>query len=143
MYDELSAETKANVNFGEKNYIWNNWGDILEPFTGTETWAIYADQFYAGKASVVHHKLGKGTVTYIGTDTEEGELEKEVVKKAYETAGINTNEQPEGVIVNWRDGFWVAINYSSTKVNINIPKNGKIIFGSRELDIAGVAVWQE
>jgi beta-galactosidase len=143
MYDELSAETKANVNFGEKNYIWNNWGDILEPFTGTETWATYADQFYAGKASVVHHKLGKGTVTYIGTDTEEGELEKEVVKKAYETAGINTNEQPEGVIVNWRDGFWVAINYSSTKVNINIPKNGKIIFGSRELDIAGVAVWQE
>jgi beta-galactosidase len=143
IYDELSAETKANVSFNGKNYVWNNWGDILEPFTGTETWATYADQFYAGKASVVHHKLGRGTVTYIGTDTENGKLEKEVLKKTYETAGISVDEQPEGVIVNWRDGFWVAINYSSTKVNINIPQNAKIIFGSSELDIAGVAVWQE
>ena len=142
MYDEMSKETKANVSFDGKNYVWNNWGDILEPVKDTETWATYADQFYAGKASVVHRKLGKGTVTYIGTDTEDGKLEKEILKKTYSAAGITTNEQPEGVMVNWRDGFWVAINYSSVKVNINIPANAKIIFGSKELDIAGVAVWQ-
>ena len=142
MYDEMSKETKANVSFDGKNYVWNNWGDILEPVKDTETWATYADQFYAGKASVVHRKLGKGTVTYIGTDTEDGKLEKEVLKKAYTAAGISTNEQPEGVMVNWRDGFWVAINYSSVKVNINIPANAKIIFGSKDLDIAGVVVWQ-
>ena len=142
MYDVLSKETKANVSFDGINYIWNNWGDILEPTKDTETWATYADQFYAGKASVVHRKLGKGTVTYIGTDTEDGKFEKEVLKKTYSAAGISTNEQPEGVMVNWRDGFWVAINYSSVKVNINIPANAKIIFGSKELEIAGVAVWQ-
>jgi beta-galactosidase len=142
MYDELSTETKANVTFNGDKYGWNTWGDILEPYFGTETWATYADQFYAGKASVVHRRVGKGSVTYIGTDTENGKLEKEILKKTFEAAGITTNEQPEGVMVNWRDGFWVAINYSSTKVSINIPANAKIILGSKELDIAGVVVWQ-
>ena len=142
MYDALSIETKAIVNIDGKNYVWNTWGDILEPNAGTETWARYTDQFYAGKASVVHRKLGKGTVTYIGVDTESGKFEKEILKKTYETVGITTNEQPEGVIVNWRDGFWVAINYSSVKVNINIPKDAHIIIGSTSLDIAGVTVWQ-
>lgn len=142
MYDELSAETKANVAFNGTNYTWNVWGDILEPYFGVETWATYADQFYAGKASVVHRKAGKGTVTYIGTETIDGKMEKEILKKVYDAAGITTNEQPEGVMVNWRDGFWVAINYSSTNVNINIPANAKIIFGARELPVAGVAVWK-
>jgi len=142
MYDELSAETKAKVSFNGDTYTWNVWGDILEPYFGVETWATYSDQFYAGKASVTHRKVGKGSVTYIGTETTDGKMEKEVLKKVYDAAGISTNEQPEGVMVNWRDGFWVAINYSSTKVNINIPENAKIIFGTRELPVAGVTVWK-
>jgi len=142
MYDELSADTKANVAFNQVNYTWNVWGDILEPYYGVETWATYADQFYAGKASVTHRKAGKGTVTYIGTQTNDGKLEKEVLKKVYDSAGISIEEQPEGVMVNWRDGFWVAINYSSVKVNINIPNNAKIIFGTRTLPVAGVVVWR-
>ncbi|MEA4839986.1 MAG: beta-galactosidase [Bacteroidales bacterium] len=141
MYDELSKETKAEVAFNGQKYLWSIWGDILEPYSGTETWATYANQFYAGKSSVVHRNLGKGSVTYIGVNTENGKLEKEILKKTYDVAHISTNEQPEGVMVNWRDGFWVSINYSSTKVNISIPKDAKIILGSQELDIAGVAVW--
>jgi len=142
MFDEMDTDTKANVSFDGGKYTWNAWGDILAPFSGTETWATYADQFYTGKASVVHRRFGKGSVTYVGTHTENGKLEKEVLKKVFATAGITTNEQPEGVMVNWRDGFWVAINYSSTKVRINIPGNAKVIFGSKDLDIAGVVVWQ-
>ncbi len=142
MYDLLNKETVANVNFEGNKYTWHCWGDILEPNADTETWATFADQFYAGKSTVIHRKLGKGSVTYIGTDTDNGKLEKEVLKKVYNSANITTNEQPEGVMVNWRDGFWVAINYSSVKVNINIPSTANIIFGSKELDIAGVAVWQ-
>lgn len=142
MYDVLGKETKAEVAFDGKTYLWNIWGDILEPYSGTETWATYTDQFYAGKPSVVHRKLGRGTVTYIGVYAMNANFEKEILKKTYNEANISTNEQPEGVIVNWRDGFWVAINYSSMKVNINIPKDAKIFLGSHELDIAGVAVWQ-
>lgn len=142
MYDELASEMKAKVIFNGNSYIWNIWGDIIEPNAGTETWATYADQFYAGKASVVHRKLGKGSVTYIGVDTKDGKLEKAVLKKAYETAHIPVDELPEGVMLNWRDGFWVAINYSSNKVSINIPTTAQILFGTKELIPAGVVVWK-
>jgi beta-galactosidase len=77
MYDVLSKETKAEVVFNGQKYLWNIWGDILEPYLKTETWATYNDQFYANKSSVVHRKLGKGSVTYIGVNTENGKLEKE------------------------------------------------------------------
>ena len=142
MNDMLGATMKAKVSFDGNTYIWNNWGDILQPASGTETWATYANQFYAGKASVVHRKLGKGTVTYIGTDTDDGKLEKDVLKKVYGSAGIGVKELPAGVILNWRDGFWVAINYSSANVTIEIPQDAKIIFGTRDLVPAGVVVWK-
>ena len=32
---------------------------------------------------MIHRRLGKGTVTYIGTDTDDGKLEKEVVRRVY------------------------------------------------------------
>jgi len=140
--DMLGAKMNAKVSYNGNIYIWNNWGDMLDPMAGTDTWATYADQFYAGKASVVHRKLGKGTVTYIGTDTDDGKLEKDVLKKVYESAGIGVKELPEGVMLNWRDGFWVAINYSSVNVTIDIPQNANILFGTKELTPAGVVVWK-
>jgi beta-galactosidase len=60
----------------------------------------------------------------------------------YESAGIAVVEQPEGVMVNWRDGFWVAINYSSVNVSIHIPQNASIVLGTKELAPAGVVVWK-
>jgi beta-galactosidase len=142
MNDMLGAKMNAKVLFGANTYLWNNWGDILEPAASTKTWATYSDQFYTGKASVVHRKLGKGTVTFIGTDTDDGLLEKAVLKKVYQTAGVSVSELPEGVIVNWRDGFWVAINYSSVNITFDIPKDAKIIFGTKDLTPAGVLVWR-
>lgn len=142
MNDMLDEKMNAKVSFDGKTYLWNNWGDILEPAAGTAVWATYADQFYAGKPAVVHRKLGKGTVTFIGTDTDDGKLEKDVLKKLYESVGVAVNERPEGVIVNWRDGFWVAINYSSDNVMLDIPNDARIIFGTRELTPAGVLVWK-
>jgi len=142
MYDEMSSETLAHVNIDGNSYVWNIWGDILEPFPGTEVWATYTDQFYAGKSSVIHRKLGKGTVTYVGTIASDENFEKNVLRKVYERAGILVDHQPEGVIVNWRDGFWVALNYSSQKVKLNISDGTRFIIGSPELDVAGVAVWQ-
>jgi len=114
----------------------------LEPSKDVEVWATYSDQFYAGKAAVVHRKLGKGSVTYIGCDTDDGVLEKEILKKVYQSAGLTYNELPEGVVQHWRDGFWVAINYSSNVAKLSIPGNAQIIFGSPEIKPAEVVVWK-
>lgn len=142
MNDMLGGNKIAKVSFNGYEYNWNNWGDILEPDAGTEVWATFADQFYAGKASVIHHKVGKGTVTYIGTDTDDGKLEKDVLKKVYATAGIGVQELPEGVMVNWRDGFFIANNYSSSKATLDIPQSSKILVGTKEMTPAGVVVWK-
>jgi len=142
MNDMLGGNKIAKVSFSGKEYSWNNWGDMLEPATGTEVWATFADQFYAGKPTVIHRKLGNGTVTYIGTDTDDGKLEKDVLKKVYETAGIGVQELPEGVMVNWRNGFFVANNYSSSNVTFNLPQTAKILIGTKEMTPAGVLVWK-
>jgi len=142
MNDMLGGNKMGKVSFGAKEYSWNNWGDMLEPATGTEVWASFADQFYAGKPTVIHRKLGKGTVTYIGTDTDDGKLEKDILKKVYETAGIGVQELPEGVMLNWRDGFFIANNYSSSNVTLDIPQSSKVIFGTKEMTPAGVLVWK-
>ena len=142
MYDVMNSKTKGKVQFNGNEYLWNNWGDILEPNPGTETWATYTNQFYAGKAAVVHRKLGKGTLTYVGMDSEDGKFEKDVLKKSFEAAGIPVTELPEGVILNWRDGFWVAINYSTTDVTLEIPQNAQIILGTKKMNPAGLIVWK-
>ncbi len=76
---------------------------------------------YKGAASVIHRRLGKGTVTYIGTDTDDGKLEKEVVRRVYTEAGVPTEDLPYGVVKEWRDGFYIALNYTSDIQEIVIP----------------------
>lgn len=142
MNDMLNSQMNAKVSIDDKVFEWNNWGDMLETDAGTSTWARYSDQFYAGMTAVTHRKSGKGTVTYIGTDTDNGLFEKEILKKVYTIAQVKTQELPEGVMINWRDGFWVVNNYSSVDVEYNLPENAKIIFGSKTIKPAEVLVWK-
>jgi beta-galactosidase len=57
--------------------------DVLEPLPGTEVSATYDNQFYAQKAAVTSRKPGKGTVTYVGQDTDKGALEKAMIARVY------------------------------------------------------------
>lgn len=142
-YDHLPESLQGWVSFGTKKYGWNNWADVITPKKGTEVWATYADQYYKDSASVIHHKLGKGTVTYIGTDTDDGQLEKDVMRRVYEEAKVTVDDLPYGVVKEWRDGFYVALNYTSITQNVAIPSRAKILIGSRVLEPAGVVVWKE
>ena len=142
-YDLLPDSVQGTIKFGTANYKWNNWADVLEANPGTEVWATYSNQFYAGKAAVVHRKLGKGTVTFVGPDTDNGLLEKNVLIRVYKEAGIATENYPDGVMIDWRDGFWVAVNYSGNVYNVSIPENRKILIGTKLLKPADVVVWKE
>ena len=142
MNDMLGGNKTAKVTMAGKEYSWNNWGDMLEPAKGTEVWANFADQFYAGLPTVSNRKLGKGTVTYIGTDTDDGKLEQAVLKKVFETNGVVVQELPEGVMINWRDGFWIACNYSSSNVALDLPKGATKLVGGDLFSPAQVWVWK-
>jgi beta-galactosidase len=142
-YDLLPDTVLGTIKFGTATYKWNNWADVLEANAGTEVWASYTNQFYSGKAAVVHRKLGKGTVTFVGPDTDDGLLEKNVLARVYKEAGIATESYPDGVMIDWRDGFWVGVNYSGGTYNVPVPANAKILIGSKMLKPADVIVWKE
>ena len=143
MYDLLPESVTGTLAAGGKTYQWNNWADVLEPQPGTEVWATYSNQFYAGKAAVVSRKLGKGTVTYVGPDTDDGALEKEVIRRVYERAGIAIETLPEGVVLDWRDGFWVGVNYGEKPYTVPVPAGAKVLIGDKVLKPAEVVVWKE
>jgi beta-galactosidase len=141
--DMLSPYIKGDVLMNSNRYAWNNWADLLTPDANTTVLATYNDQFYKGKAAVVKHSVGKGDVTYIGVDTDDAKLEKDLLKKIYTDAGAITEDYPPGVFVYWRDGFYTALNYSSDNYTVNVPDNAKILIGERTLKPAGVLVWTE
>lgn len=142
-YDLMPDTVKGTVKMGLKNYVWNNWADVIDPMPGTSVWASYSNQYYAGKAAVVSRKLGKGTITYVGPDTDDGQLEKEVMRKVYADAGIGINNLPEGVILEWRDGFWVGVNYGAKPYLVPLKPGAKILIGKQLLKPADVLVWKQ
>jgi beta-galactosidase len=141
-FDLMMEDGRGEVSMNGATYPWNVWGDVLKPGAGTETWARYSNQFYAGGAAVTHRRLGKGSVTYVGVHTRDGRLEREVVREVYRRAGLATADYPQGVYVDWRDGFWVAVNYSSKPAEIPVPAGAEILYGSRTLKPADVLVWR-
>jgi beta-galactosidase len=143
MYDTLPAPVVGKIDADGKPYDWVSWGEILQPREGTQTIATYADQFYAGSAAAVTRKLGRGTVTYIGVDSANGDLEFKLIGDVFTRAGVKTTAYDDGFVVDWRDGFWVATNFTEKTLPAPAPENAKLLVGARELGPAGVAVWQE
>lgn len=142
-YDLMPDTVKGTIKMGLKTYTWNNWADVVEPMPGTSVWATYSNQYYAGKAAVVSRKLGKGSVTFVGPDTDDGQLEKEVLRKVYTDAGIGLQNLPEGVILEWRDGFWVGVNYGAKPYLVPLKPGAKILIGQQLLKPADVLVWKQ
>lgn len=141
--DMMPGNSPGDIRMDSAHYYWNSWADLLTPDSGTDVLAIYNDQFYKGAAAVVRRAIGKGTVTYIGAATTEFKLEKGLLRNAYHEAGADTEDYPPGVYVYWRDGFYIAVNYSSEEYALKVPVTGKVLVGESVLQPGGVAVWSE
>ena len=142
-YDTLPEPYVGKVKAGKQTYDWSTWADVLEPQPDTTALATYADQFYAGGVAAVTRKLGKGTVTYIGVDSQTGELEAQLIRGVFQRAGVLVENFADGFLVDWRDGFWVATNFTEKPQRAPVPGNARILIGSAEVPTAGVTVWQE
>jgi beta-galactosidase len=141
--DMLSNYAKGDILMKSNHYNWNNWADLLEADKNTEVLATFDNQFYKGMATVVKHLVGKGSVTYIGVDTDDSKLEKDIIRDIYQNAGATTEDYPQGVYVYWRDGFYIAVNYSSSDYTMKVPEMARIFVGEKTLKPAGVLVWSE
>jgi len=141
-YDLLMPHSPGKIKFNNQEFAWTSWGDLLKPFAGTETLATFEGDFYAGTPAIVFHKLGKGTVTYIGVDSQSGDLERQVLTKLYKQQGIPVENYPEGIMVEYRDGFGIAVNYSDKIYEMNLPSNAEILIGTKSMKTADVLVWK-
>ncbi|MCX6561216.1 MAG: beta-galactosidase [Candidatus Aminicenantes bacterium] len=142
-FDVLLENGRGRVEREGASYDWNAWADILRPDPGTEVEAKYTNQFYAGRAAAVSRRLGRGTVAYIGVETKDGRLEREIVRAMYRLAGTPIEDLPPGVYIEWRDGFFTAVNYSSSPAAIRPAAGSKILIGKAPLAPAEVLVWRE
>ncbi|GHT24138.1 hypothetical protein AGMMS4957_16670 [Bacteroidia bacterium] len=141
-YDLLLPQTPDLIAFEGQKYPWTSWGEILVPDKGTETWATYLGDFYEGRPAVTFRKLGKGTVTYVGVDSQTGQLEKSVLQKVYAQLNIPLLDLPAGLHIEYRDGFGIAVNYADKTCTLPISGNVKYLIGGKEIPTAGVSVWK-
>ncbi len=141
-YDLLMPHSPDSVKFKGKSYAWTSWGEILKPGKKTETWATYSGDFYSGKPAVISRQAGKGTVTYVGVDSRDGLLEKAVMTTLFSKIKIPVSNYPEGIMVEYRDGFGIAVNYSDKAFNMDLPSGSEILIGKKSVDPVGVLVWK-
>ncbi len=78
-------------------------------------------------------------MSYIGVDTLNGELEIALLRKIY--AATSPAALKPDFLVDWRDGFWVATNFTSNPQPIPAAPNAKLLIGTRSVPPAGVTVW--
>jgi beta-galactosidase len=74
-FDMLVSDVNGAIKTGASSYKWNTWVDVLIPKKGTEVLATFDDEFYKGKATAVTRQLDKGTITYLGVESNDGTLE--------------------------------------------------------------------
>jgi beta-galactosidase len=141
-FDMLVPDVYGKIQAGNNTYEWNSWADVLAPDPDTKVLASYADQFYKGKAAVVTRSLGKGTITYIGAASTDGDLEREIVRKVYRDAGVEMENFPKGVMVEWRDGFYVGVNYTDNPISLPVQQNSKILVGTNPVQPAQAIIWK-
>ncbi|MBQ3186333.1 MAG: beta-galactosidase [Alistipes sp.] len=140
-YDLLLPDEPGVVKMGNNHYRWNTWGEILRPAKGTQVWATFEEEFYAGKPAVTTRRLGRGTVTYVGVDSTDGALEKAVLKRLYDALHIPVLDLPYGVTMEYRNGMGIVLNYGDKPYRFELPEGAKVLLGDEEIPTAGVLVF--
>ncbi len=140
-YDLLLPDEPGVVKMGDNHYSWNTWGEILRPAKGTQVWATFEEEFYAGKPAVTTRRLGRGTVTYVGVDSTDGALEKAVLKRLYDELNIPVLDLPYGVTMEYRNGMGIVLNYGDKPYRFELPEGAKVLLGDEEIPTAGVLVF--
>ncbi len=139
--DQLPPGRSGTIDMEGNTHRWSIWAEILDPYPGTDPWASYSDMFYRGRAAVTHRKTGEGSVTYIGAWSVDGSLEKAALRSLFMEAGAAILDLRPYVFMEWRNGYWVAVNYSSETVSLPTGDGTEFYLGEGQLEPGGVTVW--
>jgi beta-galactosidase len=140
-FDQLPPSKTSSIIIDGKDYKWNVWADILQPKPQTMVIAKHNENFYTGHAAATICKQGKGNVMYVGFHSVDGKAEEMLLRKFYSQNNTKILNLPDYVFVEWRDGYWVAVNYSSSMFELSIVNNQRILIGNQSLESGKVTVW--
>ncbi len=140
-YDLLLPNDPGKVVMDNKVYKWNTWGEIIKPAQQATVLAKYTDEFYEGAPAVTTRNLGKGSITYVGVDSQDGALEMDILKKIYSKNNVQILDLPFGVTMEYRNGLGIVLNYSDKPYQFDLPKEAKVLIGKPLIDTAGVLVF--
>lgn len=141
-YDLLLPNDPGYINFNDKVYRWNTWGEILKPSLDNEVWATFDKEFYSGKPCVTHRKYGNGTVTYVGVDSTDGALERDILKRVYSIMNVDVLDLPYGVSVEYRNGLGIVLNYSDKVFDFVLPEKSEILIGNSSISPCDVLIFK-
>jgi beta-galactosidase len=79
----------------------------------------------------------------IGVSTDDGELERQIVRSVYQRAGVAIDDLPTGVFVDWRGGFYFMVNYNPQPFSPALPATARIVHGQTPLAPAQALIWKE
>jgi len=141
-YDLPMSHDPGLVEYEDEKMEWKSWGEILKPRKGSDVWAIHCGDFYSGEAAVVSKKLGMGSVTYLGIDSENGFLENKILRRIFNNMKVPVENYPAGVMVEYRDGFGIAVNYGESPYEMKLDPECKILIGKKIICTGEVLVWK-
>jgi beta-galactosidase len=141
-YDGLPEDVWGTIEMDGGKHRWGAWGDLLYAEETTKVLARYADQFYAGAAAVIQRKHGRGTVTYCGAYAEQSLCEA-IIDRIAMSAKLAVTPLPPRVQLLRRGPHRILLNYQDKQIDAPAPKNARFVLGSRQVEPAGVAVWEE
>ena len=74
---------------------------------------------------------------------ERGSLDAQIIRNAYGRAGIAIEIFPASFVVDWREGLWVATNFSAAAQAAPLSANADLLIGESIVPVAGVTIWRE
>ncbi len=141
-YDCLPEGLAGQVEMDDVQYPWGVWGDLLYAEEETKILASYANQFYAGAAAVIQKKHGNSTVTYCGVFPEE-EFADALMEKLARQIQLPIHPTPRRVYIARCGSYRICLNYQSQPYTLEVPEDTHFVVGSRIVEAADVAVWEE
>ena len=79
------------------------------------SWPVMLISFTPEKSQQLLASWGKGTVMYVGADSIAGDLEKDLLRAVFQSKSVSLQNFDDQFIVDWRDSFWVATNFTARK----------------------------
>ena len=71
-------------------------------------------------------------------------MEYDVLRRVYgKVLGKLPFDLPPYVFVHFRQGLWIAVNYTDKVTEIPVAKSAEVLSGDRKLPPGGVLVWRE